>query len=243
MPAKKPRKKNQVSKRKDPKRPKRSEIQRNRDLPIIANLYLQGHTQASISAAITEGKKYKLTVATISKDIKHIEALWLDSTLVDFSTAKAKELALLDYAEAELWQAWHGSKQPKLIRVKEGATRQTAPAGKTKKGKAIKAQTLAAGKTIERYEQRDPSPRYIDLILEIVDKRLRILGAFAPEAHVFGVVDLDDLDKQRAERWEQNKEVMLEALQLKDAIMIDVPAINAGSKKNKRNGSKNGKAK
>ena len=231
--------KNKQSKRTDKGKPKRSEIQRNRDLPIIANLYLQGHTQASIAAAITQGKKYRLTVQTISKDIKHIEQLWLDRAVVDFNQAKANELAKLDQAEAELWQAWHRSKEPKVIKGKEGSTRQTGAADE-----GGKAPTLASGKTYERFEQRDPNPRYMDLILDIVDKRLRIIGAFAPEAHVIASVDLNQLDKDRAERWQDTKEALIEAATLAPSIMIDGQVIDAQANgKPKKNSSKNGKGK
>ncbi len=222
--------KNKVPTPGKPDKPKRSGAQRERDFPVIAELYLQGHTQSSISKMITEGKKYKLSIATISKDIKHIEAKWLESTLVDFNEAKARELAKLDLAEGELWQAWHASKRPRLIKGKEGITE--------KRGKAP---TMARGKTFERSEDRDPNPRYMDLILEVIDKRLRILGAFAPEAYVFANIDLNELDQQRAQRWQDNKDAMVDALQMRDQIMSDGSKPIIEGKVNSKSKSKNGK--
>lgn len=79
---------------------KRLPITRKRDLATVARLYCQGRTQAEI------GKELGITQQQVCYDLKDIQKQWLESSLVDIDTAKARELAKLDHVEREHWLAW-----------------------------------------------------------------------------------------------------------------------------------------
>ena len=56
--------------------------ERRRD---VAELYLAGHTQVEIA------HKWRVTQATISYDLKYIQAEWLKSAMLDFDRLKARQ--------------------------------------------------------------------------------------------------------------------------------------------------------
>lgn len=105
-----------------------------RDRRRIADLYLQGWTQADIAEDVGRG------IGTVNRDLKAIQAQWIDSALIDFDEAKAKELAKVDRLEREYWDAWERSKENKEVTTKE----QTKGAGVVGDGK-IKAQKRSEG--------------------------------------------------------------------------------------------------
>jgi hypothetical protein len=66
----------------------------------VAEYYLKGARQSEIAEWLKVGQ------ATISRDLKAIQAEWLKASLVDFNEAVAKELAKIDNLELAYWGAW-----------------------------------------------------------------------------------------------------------------------------------------
>lgn len=183
--------------------PKRTTPQRNEDLPFIAELYVKGYPQVEIASRLNKERDYDISRQTIARDIKSIEKRWLKSQVRDFDIAKAKEIAKLDVMEIELWREWERSKLPKTVTVNEAIQRR----GEDEAGK-----NTASSKKMERVEGRLGNVAYMREVREIIDMRLRILGLYAPELSMVGVVDLDKLDALRKERWGDGERIYKEAI-------------------------------
>ncbi len=132
-----------------------------RDRRRIADLYLQGWTQAAIAEDVGRG------VGTINRDLKAIQAQWIESALIDFDDAKAQELAKIDRLEREYWDAWERSKQNKESTTKE----QTKGEGVLGDGK-VKAQ--------KRSEGQVGNPSFLSGVQWCIERRCKIIGIDAP---------------------------------------------------------------
>lgn len=136
------------------KKPARSAAQIARDRVIIARMYLQQSTQMEIA------QKLELDQATISRDLQDIQEEWRKSTLIDMNEAKQRELARIDQLEREAWDAWQrsiGEKVEKTKKIKEDGT----------------------DETVRTYDEAG-DPRYLSVIAECIEKRMKILGLNAP---------------------------------------------------------------
>jgi len=126
--------------------------ERRRD---VAELYLAGHTQVEIA------HKWRVTQATISYDLKYIQAEWLKSAMLDFDRLKARELARIDRLEREYWRAWYESR---------GAHEKTVTMRTEGQGAYTKAQ-------VER-EELAGDPRFLGGVQWCVEQRLKIFGVY-----------------------------------------------------------------
>jgi DNA-binding transcriptional regulator LsrR (DeoR family) len=78
----------------------------------VGELYLGGKTQPEI------GVELSVSQATVSLDLKYLRAEWLNSSLIDFSEAKSRELANIDRLEREAWVGYSDSKMSQGIKSK-----------------------------------------------------------------------------------------------------------------------------
>lgn len=92
----------------------RSKIRREKDLVIIADMYIRGITQSLI------GKAVGVTQQTISADLKEIQKRWVAHTVRNLDEAKAEELAKIDRLENEYWKMFIASKETKVGRITDG---------------------------------------------------------------------------------------------------------------------------
>lgn len=79
----------------------------------VAAMYVKGATQTEFAGRVG------VTQATISTDLKAIQAEWRASTLRDFDAKKAEELAKLAHLESEAWAAWVRSQEDAVTTHKE----------------------------------------------------------------------------------------------------------------------------
>lgn len=145
------------------KRRKRSQLIRDRRR--IADLYLQGWTQAAI------GDELHIDQSTVSRDLVALQEAWQESALIDINEAKARELAKVDRLEREYWVAWERSCEDaetvkqRAIPVPAGTDGATAPkvasVEKTSKGQA-------------------GDPRFLAGVQWCIDRRCKIIGVDAP---------------------------------------------------------------
>ena len=112
-----------------------------RDRRRISDLYHQGWLQVDIADEL------EISPSTVSRDIKHLQKEWIESTLIDFDAAKAKELAKVDRLEREYWIAWvHSCEDAETIRQEGKKTEagiQPDKIVKTAKGQAGDSRFLA----------------------------------------------------------------------------------------------------
>lgn len=165
-PKRKPKKRGpQHGKRKTEQTPaqpddRRSDFQRLRDQAMITRLYLKGWQQKAIAVELN------LSEATISRDMKAIEAAWEAAKIDDLSKAKRLELQKINQIEAEAWAAWEESKQPYETKITTG-----------QEGKAARAQL--------KKQSRTGDPRYLLIAMECGKERRKLLGLDAPVKAAF----------------------------------------------------------
>ena len=164
---------------------RRSNGQLARDRRRIANLYLQGWLQTDIADELD------LNQSTISRDLKALHGVWLQSALVDFDEAKANELAKIDRLEREYWDAWGRSRlDAETETVKEEGS--SIVPERTEKIVQVKGQTGDAS--------------FLKGVQWCIEQRCKILGVEAPKllehsgeltnvVHVIGGVDLSQVLK------------------------------------------------
>lgn len=138
---------------------RRSSGQLARDRRRIADLYLQGWLQVDIAAELD------LNQSTISRDLKALYGVWLQSALVDFDEAKANELAKIDRLEREYWDAW-------------GRSRLDAETETVKEG--IDADVREYSEKVFQIKGQVGSVSFLRGIQWCIEQRCKILGVEAP---------------------------------------------------------------
>jgi len=115
-------------------------------------------------------RQLKVNPSTISKDRKLLVEMWRETVNAEINEIAARELAKLDAQEAELWLAWERSKRDKE-RTTNKEKRSAIGAGEEVRELAVAERT-----TTRTTEGRLPDARYMDLIIEIGERRARLLG-------------------------------------------------------------------
>src|ERR1700687_5416985 len=97
-------------------RPSRTQLERERDLDLIASHYLSGRTQAEIAERLNVCRQQ------VGYDLKVLQKRWQASAVQKLDKAKAVELAKIDRLEREYWRAWRKSNREKEIKTAEKST-------------------------------------------------------------------------------------------------------------------------
>jgi hypothetical protein len=145
----------------------------------IAKRYLQGQPQHIIGASLNFDR------STISRELKQIRAAWLESSLVNFNDAKARELAKIDHLEETHWDAWNRS----IGQVKK--TTQYAEPGP--------GNTLRPARATITTEESIGNPAFLTGVQWCIQKRLDIFGLEAPKQ--FSVTERDREIAKLLEEW------------------------------------------
>lgn len=116
----------------------------------VARRYLRGELQWQIARA------FEVDQSTISRDLEAIHDEWLRHALFDLTAIKARELARVNEAEREAWRGWQRSQRP--------AEKLTTNVG----ADGLKASHVREGQAGD--------PRFLQLILNCVERRCKILG-------------------------------------------------------------------
>jgi len=141
---------------------RRSSGELARDRRRVSDLYLQGWIQADIA------KELEVSQTTVSRDIKALQADWLKSSLIDFTAAKAGELAKIDNLERIYYDAWERSCEDAIVQVAravESANDTRKEGTKTTKGQV-------------------GDPRFLNGVQWCIDKRCKIFGLDVIKVHV-----------------------------------------------------------
>lgn len=125
----------------------------------VADMYLQGYKQVEIAA------KHRVSQQMISLDLQTLQREWLQSALMDFDEAKARELARIDRLEREYWQAWQRS-----------LTEQVKTSKRAKE--SSKDSSKEAG---ELRESRTGDERFLSGVRWCIEQRLKIFGVYATD--------------------------------------------------------------
>jgi hypothetical protein len=150
----------------------------------VARLYCRGVPQHRIAA------KYGVTQQLISKDLAAIRSEWQRQMVEFFDAYKAEQLAKLDAMEAEAWRGWRRS-----LRDAVKQTTKMGPALPAKQKPARAADPDATDDPLAEAveppaemvvtedatvtEGQAGDPRFLQIIGDCIDKRLRVVGGYA----------------------------------------------------------------
>lgn len=155
----------------------RTEEERERDLPVIANLYARGWNMHQIAGFMQEKlypERGTVTIRQVSKDIEQIRQDWMHSALIDFNEARGIEIAKLNTLETAYWQAWEESRSPAEVEL-QTETDDEVP---------LRSGEVAPVKRKHHSKQtvtREGNFLYLQGVERCVDKRCKILGLYEPE--------------------------------------------------------------
>ena len=140
--------------------------------------------------------KVGCSAATVCKDRKVLMEIWRDVVSADINDLASRELAKLDEQERELWEAWERSKQDKTsVRTHEKRERALSKTGQA-------GEALTERNTTNTTTGRIPEARYMDLIIQVGERRSKLLGLDKGIKLADLEFDFRDLVRQAAEREE-----------------------------------------
>ena len=125
------------------------------------------------------GIPYSISARAISDDCRKIEELWRARTVAERTYWIAHTLRNIDKLEAELWRAYwrstqNAESQRNEVTPGEMPLATDSPEQRKKKLKA------ATQKVIKTSEGQCGDPQYLRLILDLQEKRIKLLGHEAP---------------------------------------------------------------
>lgn len=144
----------------------RTKAQVEIDLALMARLSLEGKTHRQIALLITERGPYAFSHSQVTRDMKKVVGRWKAESISDIDQLKQRELKGLEHQESECWDAWNKSKQDAVTK----SAKKTRPSAGTSKEEVATKQEAQCG-----------DPAFQRLILDIREKRAKILGLNAPE--------------------------------------------------------------
>lgn len=156
----------------------------------VARLYLEGKTQTEIAGEL------KVSQPTVSEDLAWVRGEWKKSAEFAFGDRVAEELARLDEVEREAWQAWERSKK-KLKRVSTKTVKNVPEASKDPAVEREEETSVEEG--------RDGDPRHLNVVMDCIDKRCKILGLDAP-------LKVAPTTPDGKESWEPRRDPVVEQL-------------------------------
>lgn len=158
---------------------KRTEEQRIYDIAFCSNLFLRGYSYREIADALNRDLEkreagYTITHPMVYYDLQQCLIEWKREHLDTIDEYIIQELRKLDKMEQQAWEAWEVSKTGKQ-RTKE----------KTNRGRPIKTDATEGDPEYYGYDETTVetsagNPRFLDLLLNIQQRRAKMLGFDAP---------------------------------------------------------------
>ena len=156
--------------------PKRTPNQRERDLAILSELYLKGMSEFDMTEVISSQYDFTLSTRTIRNDKAELRKRWIESQIINFDEAKARELELIDKTIAACWIGWENSLRDEGYEITTEAEDDKLPGGEGTE--PIKMKSF---KRTARRAQRDGAIVWIEEIRKLSDQRAKILGLYEAE--------------------------------------------------------------
>lgn len=133
----------------------------------VARLYARGLDQYEI------GERLGIPQPVVSRDLTAVRKSWLASSMEDWATVKAAELAKIDATEAEAWAAWERSKRDaESITEKEEVSERNGEVSST-----VKTRKGQCG-----------DPRFLEVIAKCREQRCKIFGLYQ-DVNILSVAD------------------------------------------------------
>lgn len=144
--------------------------QRENDLVFIADLYAKGYSVPEITEKLDAVRPYQVTSSMVYNDVTKIHARWINSYLVNFDDAKAKELAHIDALEKEYWEAWKNSLKPAEIVDSEKVDDSQGNL------RGVSVPTYSRTKVRKRKKDSYGEPDFLTGIQWCIEQRCKIMG-------------------------------------------------------------------
>lgn len=113
---------------------------------------------------------------TVQADLRVLEQRWVESAAVDFSAARAAELARIDQLETVAWEAWERSCGEKTATTTKRVTEAVMI-----DGKVVAGAQREKGESQIRREQMLGNPAFLERVAWCIDRRCKLLGLDEPE--------------------------------------------------------------
>lgn len=166
-------------KRKFPGYQKRTTEQRETDVVFCSDLFLKGYTYREISKMLNEanakaGRNYTISAQSVYKDMERCLIEWKRQRMQNIDDYVTQELRKLDRLEVTLWTAWEESRTGK----RREKNRTSAKPRKVLTEEEKTADWYGYDET--QTETSAGNPRFLDLLLEVQQRRAKLLGYDAP---------------------------------------------------------------
>lgn len=157
---------------------KRTKAQQQYDIAFCSELFLKGYTYRDIADALNKhnserGLDYTISHAVVFRDMKNALIEWKRKRLDNIDDYVSMELEKLDRLEFEAWTAWEASKTGKLRKKSRNSK-------KPNKLDAEVNEPEYYGYSEEATETSPGDPRFMDILLNIQQRRAKLLGFDAP---------------------------------------------------------------
>lgn len=144
----------------------------------VCELYMQGRYQHEI--ARTMG----VSVKTVSRDLEHVEKIWLAAAVTNFDKMRADELARINHLERTYWRAWRRS-----LAVREESS----------SSKTTDADGEATTKAEIKRRRGEGNPAFLAGVQWCVERRCKLFGLDRPGGTgASGVVVINGVDMRVA---------------------------------------------
>jgi len=142
----------------------------------VGELYLQGYTQWAVAQEVG------VSQAQVSKDLAALREEWMHDAVMSFDSRMAQELAKIDHVEEVAWESFLISREDSLVKSKEIEKALRVPKVETgRDGKPLPAKPgvmvpISQKSSVKRTTQRSGEAKWMEIILNCIDKRLRVCG-------------------------------------------------------------------
>ena len=165
-------------KRKFPGYQKRTTEQRETDILFCSDLFLKGYTYREIARMLNKanaeaGRQYTISFQRIYKDMEMCLIEWKRERMQNIDDYVTQELRKLDRMEVVLWNAWEESRTGKKREKKRKSNRPF-------KVLDSKDPDDFYGYDESQTETSAGNPKFMDLLLDVQQRRAKLLGYDAP---------------------------------------------------------------
>lgn len=151
---------------------KRSRAQRERDLPLILEMHIRGHSAESIAESLSIERPYRIAWRQIWRDIADAKRRWQEEVAERIRLVTATELAKIDHLERQYWRIFE---ENVAIQPEEGSFTFQANAFLGTRTKVSSDFRIGALKGVQW----------------CIDRRIKLLGIVAPLECEHGVAIAD----------------------------------------------------
>jgi len=160
--------------------PKRTPLQRARDLADTAALVARGQTETEIAKALNSQRDYSLSRQQIGYDIRELKENWKREAFEMIDTAVGEQVQQYKMLFRENMRGWDGSQKEKTKLEQETVKAEDAEPGKAPGNGTAKEPPKPKQRTRITKEERDGNPAFLQGAKDCLKEIAALLGISAP---------------------------------------------------------------